>query len=86
MLLFRIVRKEDVGFCKVWNDNDSDREGMVIWIIIALIPMICGPIFTSIMELLFYLSKKCSKSASPATPSLGKYWILFILLRNYSFN
>ena len=74
----RVVRKEDVAFCDVWNEDNSG--GLIIWIIIVAVPIVFGPLLSSGLELISSLSKACSSSPYPATPSQAKYWALVILV------
>ena len=76
---FRVVREEDVAACNIWEEGE-DSGGLVIWIIIVALPVTLGPLLTSSLQVVFSLCEKCSGSASPASPSLAKYWVLLVLL------
>ena len=73
-----ISRNVDMTYCSVWNDNISPAD-IIFWIILVAIPVIFGPILTSLLELLSYVKKKYSKAPHPDTPSLIRSWIIVIL-------
>ena len=76
---FRVVREEDVAACNIWEDQ-GDNGGFVIWTIIVALPIIAGPVLTGTLEFFACLGKKCSRSPSPPTPSLAKYWVMLAVL------
>ena len=71
----KILRKVDITYCPVWNDNISKKD-ILFWVILVAIPVIFGPLLTGVIELFYYLKKKCSKDPYPDTPSLVRYWII----------
>ena len=75
-----MVREEDVAACNIWEDQPDNGGGLVIWTIIVALPVLAGPVLTGTLQVLFYFSKKCARSASPPTPSLAKYWAILALL------
>ena len=74
-----MVREEDVAACNIWEDQ-HDNGGLAIWTIIVALPIIAGPVLTGTLEFFACLGKKCSRSPSPPTPSLAKYWTVLALL------
>ena len=68
--------------CNIWEDQ-QDNAGFILWVIIVALPVLIGPVLTGSLELLFWLCKKCSGSAPPASPpspSQAKYWAVLALL------
>ena len=65
--------------CNIWEDQ-HDNGGLAIWTIIVALPIIAGPVLTGTLEFFACLGKKCSRSPSPPTPSLAKYWTVLALL------
>ena len=85
----RILRKDDVSVCRIWMAEKDIDDNFLLWMILVVGPLLSGPIFTVLLELCFYMFKKCSRSKHPETPSLMKYWIMLmaitlVILPSYS--
>ena len=74
-----MVREEDVAACNIWEEEHHDG-GLVIWTIIVALPVLAGPVLTGSLQAAAYFCQKCSRSASPPTPSQAKYWAILALL------
>ena len=74
----QISRDVDMTYCPVWNENISWRD-IILCTILVIIPVICGPILTCIMEVFCYCKKNTSKTPHPHTPSKIRYWVIVIL-------
>ena len=72
------MRREDVAFCNIWSEDDNG--GLIIWIIIVVFPIIFGPALCASLEIFSCLSKACSSSPYPPTPSLAKYWTILVTI------
>ena len=85
----RIFRKDDISVCSVWMKDKVIEENFILWMILVAGPLLLGPIFTVFLELCFYVTKKCSRSKHPETPSLMKSWLMLtaitvVILPSYS--
>ena len=45
------MKEVDTIFCSVWSEPDS-LHGFVVWIIFLVVPVILGPVLTSVLEML----------------------------------
>ena len=77
----KILREEDIAVCGVWNDSDQGaRRNAMLWLILVGAPVILGPVLTSVLEFCFYVTKMCSRSKHPETPSVFRQWMMFIMI------
>ena len=74
-----VYRHEDTLSCTVWNHPGS-LHGLVVWTLVVLLPLVLGPVLTSLLELAHFTTRKCSRSVSPASPSLIIYWLITLTM------
>ena len=74
----QIARDVDMTYCPVWIEKISWRE-IILSSILVIIPVVCGPILTCVMEVFCYCKKNTSKTPHPHTPSKIRYWVIVIL-------
>ena len=83
-----VYKDEDRLSCTVWNEASSSH-GLLVWLLVGLLPILLGPVLASLLELLHYVLKKCSKTSHPSTPSMLRLWVITltmaaITLTNYT--
>ena len=74
-----VIKDEDTIYCTVFSHPDS-LHGFIVWVMFVLTPVLLGPVFTSFMEIFHYVSKQCSTTPSPPTPSQFRSWISIHLI------
>ena len=74
-----VMKEVDTIFCSVWSEPDS-LHGFVVWIIFLVLPLILGPVLTSVLEMLHSLMKRCSSTVYPPTPSQFRAWVTIHLM------
>ena len=74
-----VYKDEDTLSCTVWNDSGS-LHGFVVWTLFVLLPILLGPVLASLLELGHYITKKCSMSSHPATPSMLRLWVMTLCM------
>ena len=83
----RISREVDIAVCKVWDESEKGLKAYaLLWLAIVAVPIVLGPGVIFCLEFCFYLSKKCSRSQHPETPSLMKYWVLILFSSVFVFS
>ena len=74
-----VFKHEDTLSCTVWN-HPSSLHGVVVWVLIVLLPLLLGPVLASLLEVAHFITKKCSRSASPTTPSRVMSWLITLTM------
>ena len=74
-----VIKDEATLYCTVWNQPDS-LHGFIVWILFVVVPIILGPVLTTIMEIIHYIAKKCATTPFPPTPSLFLSWVTIHLM------
>ena len=74
-----VMKEVDTIYCSVWSEPGS-LHGFVVWIIFVVIPVLLGPVLTSILEMLHSLIKRCARRVYPPTPSQLRSWVTIHLM------
>ena len=74
-----VLKQEDTLSCTVWNSSSS-VHGVVVWLLVVALPLVLGPGLASLLHLAHFITKKCSRSLSPATPSLAVPWLITLTM------
>ena len=76
-----ITRNVDMTFCLVWRREPGLVE-LVPWVVVVSLPVLLGPVLTTLMELIYYLQRLRDTRPGwvPNLPSRTRRWTLIYLL------